>query len=163
MRVHIALSQRRRFLPSIPCRTEMGWSDSLSDTLTHQDSLPSAILPLWSVEMGIEYSCRSILDTLDCLRQELLKFFGSGSMSCPQIVPSSSFGEARIVRRRSERNVQLFVSGFGSKTVRVDEREGSLGCVPACDALENEMSFKQKGPHTVVIENDSKNRDFVAL
>lgn len=98
---------------------------------SNKSRFPTTILPLRSVEVGIKNRTNTVLDALNSLGQEPVEILGGSGMSGPQIMSSGCFGKAGVVGRRNKRDVELLVGGFSTETVRVDEREGLLGCVPA--------------------------------
>lgn len=83
------------------------------------------------IQMRVQHRTHTALDRLDRLGQQFPKLLRRLSPRGPQFPARGGFGDAGVVGRGGEGEVEVGVAGFGAEAVRVDEEEGAFGCVPA--------------------------------
>lgn len=82
--------------------------------------------------MRIQHRPNTTHNRLDSLGQQLIQFLRRAGVFGPEITARSGFGDACVVGRRREGDVEFFVGCFGAETVGVDEEERFTGGVPSC-------------------------------
>lgn len=73
------------------------------------------------IQMRVQHSTHAAFDRLDRLGQQLMELLRRTSPCGPQVTARGGLGDARVVGRRREGEVEVFVAGFGAEAVWVDE------------------------------------------
>lgn len=123
-------------LPSLTNQHALATPISATDvsTLTHDDTEQTQkdhSLPLRALKMRVQHGTLALEHGPDSLRQQPLEVLGSARVRRPEIAARCRLGDAGVVGRRRERDVEFFVRDLGAFAVGVDEEQGAAGGLPA--------------------------------
>lgn len=96
----------------------------------NSDSLATTEFALGPFKLSLQHCTLTALYRLDSFGQQLCQFIRSGCHPGPALVTRSRFGDARIVRRRREGDVQILVCRAGALAIWVYEEQGATRRVP---------------------------------
>ena len=93
---------------------------SQGQPLTDSHSFPTAKLALRPFELGFQHSTLSALHGLDRFGQQFHQLVCGRRHAGPTLVARRSLRDARVIGRRRERNVEVFVGGSRALAIRVN-------------------------------------------
>lgn len=122
--------------PGLPLILHLHPLNRCSITLLHPFprrllSLLRFLNPIRPIKPNLQHRARPILHALHRLFQKLGQSLRAICTPSPDLISRSRARDPRVVRRRRERDIEVFVGRFATLTIWMDEEEGFAGGVPS--------------------------------